>query len=372
MREEDSNVGIITFHCSDNYGAMLQAYGLKRGLSGKGIKADIIRYEPPFMTGRHWWLPYIPVNGVIGCIWVGCQRWRTHLGMGTDFFKLRSSMRNFRERYLIRRSDRKLLFSGQLKMLSYRCYIVGSDQIWNPNITCGLRKVYFGAFENKKKEKVIAYAASLGSAALSQKYDKKFSGLLKYVDVISVREAAAVPYVKRLCRGDVAAVLDPVFLLEEKEWAAIENRPRINQYILVYTTEKNKKLYEYAKKLSQEKGMEVVELRTIRGKREKGFITDDTAGPAEFLGYVHKAAYVVTNSFHGIAFSIIYKKKFLAFPHGSFGTRIENILRIHGLENRIYEDERSIDDNIDWDEVNRRMQDAVRQSYDFLVKNIRD
>ena len=226
--------------------------------------------------------------------------------------------------------------------------------------------------ENKKKEKVIAYAASLGSAALSQKYDKKFSGLLKYVDVISVREAAAVPYVKRLCRGDVAAVLDPVFLLEEKEWAAIENRPRINQYILVYTTEKNKKLYEYAKKLSQEKGMEVVELRTIRGKREKGFITDDTAGPAEFLGYVHKAAYVVTNSFHGIAFSIIYKKKFLAFPHGSFGTRIENILRIHGLENRIYEDERSIDDNIDWDEVNRRMQDAVRQSYDFLVKNIRD
>ena len=58
------DVGILTFHCSDNYGAMLQAYGLKQCLRSHGVAADIVRYEPPFLTGRHWRLPYVPIQNV--------------------------------------------------------------------------------------------------------------------------------------------------------------------------------------------------------------------------------------------------------------------------------------------------------------------
>ena len=67
MRE----VGILTFHCADNYGGMLQAYGLKRYLTRKGLKAHIIPYEPPFMTGRHWWIPYVPAGSILQIFGVG-------------------------------------------------------------------------------------------------------------------------------------------------------------------------------------------------------------------------------------------------------------------------------------------------------------
>lgn len=67
--EEKSSVGILTFHCADNYGAMLQACGLKQYLRGRGIKADIVRYEPFFMTGRHWWIPYYPHKNFVRRMW---------------------------------------------------------------------------------------------------------------------------------------------------------------------------------------------------------------------------------------------------------------------------------------------------------------
>ena len=86
---QNNVVGIITFHCSDNYGAMLQAYGLKEGLRKKGIKAEIIRYEPPFMTGRHWWIPYIPSGGISGMLIQGGYRWRANLRLGKAFFEKR-------------------------------------------------------------------------------------------------------------------------------------------------------------------------------------------------------------------------------------------------------------------------------------------
>lgn len=371
--KQKADVGILTFHCADNYGAMLQAYGLKRYLCGSGIPADIVPYEPPFMTGRHWWIPYIPIGGIKGCFKWGLGRWKAHRRMKADFFRLRANMRRFRRRYLVRRTQGKKLFAGQLRGLSYSCYIVGSDQIWNPVITCGLRRVYFGAFDNRKKKKVIAYAASLGGASLADQYSQEFAGLLSHVDAISLREEAAVPYIRKFYEGEVTAVLDPVFLPEKEEWERIEKLPKRKGYILVYTTELDKALTDYAKQLSLDTGLPVVELRTNSGITEPDFIVDYTAGPAEFLGYIHQADYVVTNSFHMVAFSIIFEKKFLAFLHSSFGTRIHNIIQIHGLESRLCQKDHKgdIDEGICWDEVKKRREAYVKQSKAFLTEHLR-
>lgn len=371
QKVKNTDIGILTFHCSDNYGAMLQAYALKNYLWKKGIDAQIVRYEPPYMTGRHWWIPYIPIKGVAGCLWIGLQSWKNHLKMGKDFFRMRANMEDFRKRYLIENGQRKLMFPGQLKKLSYRCYIVGSDQIWNPDITCGLRKVYFGAFYNRKREKVVAYGASLGGNSLSAKYDKHFSELLSHVDVISVREEEAVSYIRKFYQNDVTAVLDPVFLLAKRDWIEIERQPEADGYILVYATEKNDEMMCYAKRLSQEKNLPVIELRTT-AIEETSFWADYTAGPSEFLGYIHKADYIISNSFHAVGFSIIYEKKFLVFQHSDRGARIRNILRIHELEDRIYKEkiEVDIDQPVDWYRVRQRMRETVKQSEDFLMKNI--
>lgn len=372
IRKKKEKIGIITFHCSNNYGAMLQAYGLKWFLRGEGINAEIVRYEPSFLIGRHWWFPYVPTGNIKKSFQVEKKIWKSHRRMGFDFFRQRANYGFFLKKYLVKRWSVKRVFSSQLRNLPYSCYIVGSDQIWNPDITYGLRKVYFGAFKNKKKRRVIAYAASLGSESLSTKYEDQFSELLKNVDVVSVREKEAVPYVKRFCQQDVTAVLDPVFLLHKESWQIVEKIPDLKGYVLVYPAEENKQLYEYALRLADEKGLKAVILRARKWGEDEGFLTEYIAGPAEFLGYIHNAEYVLTNSFHGVAFSIIYQKKFLAFLHSNRGARIRNILSIHDLDNRLYDKEgnKEIDSYIDWDAVKLKNEKQVKMSKDFLLNSI--
>ena len=275
---------------------------------------------------------------------------------------------------MLDKKQRKLYSCGGLKGLKYRCYVVGSDQIWNPDITCGLRRAYFGAFSNPRKKKVISYAASFGSSGLSGRDDGKFAKLIRHVDAVSVREESAIPYVTRICGREVTDVLDPVFFLKKESWQRIERIPEYaekERYILVYVTEPNRTMSEYAKKLSAETGLSVIEVRAQRPGIDMGFEVDRAAGPSEFLGYIHKAEYVVSNSFHAAAFSIIYEKQFLAFVHSNLGARIRNILQIHGLEDRLCVGEAGdIHARIDWESVRQKTKENVRASGGFLLKNL--
>ncbi len=387
-----ADVGILTFHCADNYGAMLQAYALKQYLCDHGIHTEIAAYEPPFMTGRHWWIPYIPQKNGTGrrwrdwicCMYNSFVRWMFNVFQKQDFFRRRANMRNFRRRYLLDTGQKRILFTKRLKRLPYSHYIVGSDQIWNPEITVGLRKAYFGAFENRRKKKVIAYAASLGGAKLSPEYDREFAELLCAVDAISLREAEAVPYVKQFCEKSVEAVLDPVFLLDREQWAQIERCPKRKGYILIYLAEINEALNRYASALSEAKGLPVVKIPGVElfssklkgsaGAVDENFEMESVAGPAEFLGLIHNADYVVTNSFHMTAFSIIYRKQFVVFPHTDRSARLRNILRIYGLEDRLYREGQdiSIDASIDWKEADRRAGKEKQMSKTFLMKHLEE
>lgn len=371
--ERGGDVGILTFHCADNFGAMLQAYGLKHFLRGQGVQADIVRYAPLFMTGRYWWAPYVPASGLRGMAWsllnMG-EKFFQHLCARREFAARKANMNRFRREYLIDLHQPKIRLLSGLRRLPYRTYVVGSDQIWNPDITFGLRRVYFGAFQSAWKERVVSYAASLGSASLPPRYDGEFARLVRHVDAVSLREAESVPYVKRFHPGEVAAVLDPVFLLERPAWEAIERRPSRTGYILVYATERNPRMTAYMEALSQRTGLRVIELE--RAHMAVGFPTelDRSAGPAEFLGYIHGADYVVTNSFHAAAFSILYQKRFLAFAHSRTNARIENILRLHGLEDRLCWAGGDIDAPVDWEAVRARTAAEARKSGAFLLKSL--
>ncbi len=372
------DVGILTFHCADNFGAMLQAYGLKTYLCGKGIEADIVPYEPPFMTGRHWWIPYVPIGGPKRIIRHGWNGWRRNLRLGMSFFESRRNMRRFRRKYLIRKGQRRLLFAGQLRKLSYHSYIVGSDQIWNPEITLGLRKEYFGDFISVEKKKVIAYAASLGGASLAPKYDGEFSELLKAVDEISVRENVAIPYIRQFCGQDIYAVPDPVFLLRKEEWEKIERLPDKRGYIFVYMMEKNDALIKYVNDLAEKEGLLILKLKDASDFNGENVCTDHIAGPAEYIGYIHKADYVVTNSFHGVAFSIIFQKDFVAFQHSSVGARISNILELCGLEDRLYQEDikreskiQVQDRTVNWDRVQECIEENVKIADQYLMTGLK-
>ncbi len=360
------DVGILTFHCSDNYGAMLQAYGLKQCLRSHGVAADIVRYEPPFLTGRHWRLPYVPIQNVWSLAAMG-YGFLHNLQAGAQFARRRKNMGRFRKTYLIDKGQPRVLFLPGLRKLPYRRYVVGSDQIWNPAITYGLRKAYFGAFAGARDAHVTAYAASLGGASLPEKYRQEFSVLLRNLDAVSVRETGAVPYVQQFFPGKVETVLDPVFFLEKEEWEKVERAPGQGKYILAYTTEPNRQMAEYVQALSRKTGLAAVELRAAAG-RDAGVAA--AAGPAEFLGYIHHAAYVVTNSFHAAAFSIIFEKQFLVFAHSTVNERLASVLAVHGLEDRLCRNGGGIDAPVDWPAVRARTAAAVKSSREFLIKHV--
>lgn len=373
------DVGILTFHCADNFGAMLQAYGLKTFLRERNVKADIVPYEPAFMTGRHWWIPYIPAGSLMNIIMRGWSGWRRNLRLGTFFFESRRNMRMFRRKYLISKEQKRLLFAGQLRKLSYEYYIVGSDQIWNPEITLGLKKVYFGDFVSKRKKKVIAYAASLGRASLASKYDQEFSELIKAVDCISVRESAAIPYIRQFCSQDILTVPDPVFLLRKEEWQKIEKLPDKKRYVFVYMTEGNDTLTEYAKELARREGLSILKIKGGSDLHGENVCVDHTAGSAEFIGYIHGADHVVTNSFHGVAFSIIFHKDFVAFQHSSVGARISNILEMFGLEDNLYREDmgkkagfQAQERTVDWENVEKRIEEEVKAADRYLMNGLKE
>jgi hypothetical protein len=99
---------------------------------------------------------------------------------------------------------------------------------------------------------------------------------------------------------------------------------------------------------------------------------DYTAGPSEFLGYIHNAEYVISNSFHAVAFSIIFEKHFAAFMHSSRGTRIKNILEVCGLTNRLYQEKTTPEtgSGIIWKEVKENLRREVKCAEDFLKEHL--
>lgn len=371
-RKNMSDIGILTFHCADNFGAMLQAYGLKAYLRTKNIEADIVPYEPPFMTGRYWWIPYVPLGSISKVVRWGWREWQSNLKLGRLFFERKRNMRQFRREYLIDKGQKRLFFISQLWKLPYQCFIVGSDQIWNPDITFGLKKEYFGVFGNKSKKKIIAYAASMGKEELAAKYDIEFSKLINSVDYISVREKSAIPYINRFCEKSILAVLDPVFLLRKDEWQRIEKMPKEKGYVFVYSTETNDELVEYAKQLAKRENLLIINVNGCIDIVGNNILTDYTTGPSEFLGYIHKADYIVTNSFHGVAFSIIFQKKFKVFQHSSLEARISNILEMCGMD-KLHQNDREMEFEfqVDWNQVEERIQENVRLAEKYLMECLR-
>lgn len=364
-------IGILTFHCADNFGAMLQAYGLLTWLSKENFEAYIINYVPPFLKGREWFFPYIPDKSFIKRVDFFLWGTKQNIGSGSNWWKRKNVMNQFRKTYLTKNNP-KIFFDSSLFKVKVDILIVGSDQIWNPNITFGFRAAYFGAFSNNYIQKVIAYGASFGSNTLSQEKEQEFSKFLSFVDDISMREKEAAKYVENNFDRKATYVLDPVFLLDRSEWKILEDYPEENNYIFYYETEYCPPLREAAHRLAKKKGLKVIGVSLDqRNWKFYPFKTVWAIGPSQFLGYISKATYVFTNSFHGLAFSILFHKPFYVWNHSTVGARIETLLNTTHLTQRMAPHPCFLgDENINWEEVDGWLNVYKKQSMEFLRKSL--
>ena len=252
-------------------------------------------------------------------------------------YRMYRKFRQFEKERMVRYPRTALSDPRELSALRerYGAVICGSDQVWNPDIT-GRDLSYFLNFcdENTKR---VAYAPSFGISEFSADFSEAIRGDLEKFHALSVREAPGQTLLLDLLGKDVPLVCDPTLLMDAGEWSQVEKPHPAGEgeYILYYTIRSSGTLWNRCKAFAREKGLKIVAVggNPLKQWREKNgnirYAVD--ISPEQWLYLVHHARYVFTNSFHGTAFSINYRRDFYVEFSSLTNSRLEQITRTLGL-----------------------------------------
>lgn len=345
-------VGILTFHRAHNYGAALQAYALMRACEKLGFNTSIIDYAPAYIDDQYC---YFKLSN----------------NLKTNLLRLYNLKGNIEKKKKFNAFQKEYMVLTPFHTSEeYDCLLYGSDQIWNPNIKHGFDKVYFGQHEIKASRNV-AYAASIGKSSFSEQELREFSDAVSHMDVISVREETACNLIQPYFNKKVETVIDPTLLWDAQEWSEIAIRPMIDkQYILVYEVGKIVETMQIAEELSARTGYPIVEIAYNKTKLNSNHQILTNVGPREFIGLLGDASYVVTSSFHGTAFSIINQKNFYTVVHRAYGSRMVDLLKKLGLQDRLVEELPEGIQSIDYNVVDEKLKIEKEKAMNFIRKSV--
>ncbi len=342
-------IGVITVHKAPNYGANLQAYATWKFITNNGHYCEILdmSLQPegerfPLSRPEYYQKNKEPFRIRIKLL---ARKILVLFGVKKPIYIppsiLPSAQRKFNAfneliNYSSTYNTLEALYSQPPQ---YDVYLTGSDQVWNPTQHYCLEP-FFLTFVGEDKRK-LSYAASIGIEELRENEKKQFAKWLSSYEAISVREKTAKNLLEEITgRKDIEQVIDPTFLLSQTEWNEFAIKPNIEKpFILVFTLGHNWELIEYALKLRKETyfDVKVVCLMALPyDGNEYESITD--ACPRELIGYISQAELVLTDSFHGTAFSILMKAKNFytyLFPHAKRNSRMIDLLELMGLSDHI-------------------------------------
>ncbi|MEM6611735.1 MAG: polysaccharide pyruvyl transferase family protein [Cyanobacteria bacterium P01_C01_bin.72] len=328
-------IGILTYHYSVNYGAVLQAYGLYQFLSDRGYEVEFIDYRP--YQARNSNLKYLFFRG---------QRLINPLLLWSGIQKLRKFQRFWRSQ--IKLSPQTYYGRQELQNATwdYDVVITGSDEIWNIDnsmLEYGKDRTFFLDFLDGQRVVKLSYAASFGGTIELGELQEQLYGLFADFQTILVRDGNS----KRLVESGgftAAKVLDPTLIANFQQ---IITPPKIKQpYILLYGS------FSVAQgacitALAKEKKLKIVAIGARPGKwRPPNNIL--TVSPEEWLGYYAGASFVFTNYFHGTIFSIIFRKPFISFDRPEKSIKVRDLLQDLKLEQRIVTQSQL--ENLNWDD----------------------
>lgn len=356
-------IGILTFHCAHNYGAVLQCYAMQEFLKKLGHDVKVIDYRPSyFMEGNKPLNFYMHKNifRLVGSAIYRIARYPWRLRRFKAF-----------NRFIESKFD-LLSYGGEGSAASQMdAYIFGSDQIWNPLITGG-DDVFWGNLPFEKHEKkYITYAASMGKSTISEDEKTQISERLKNFDAISVRESSLKNLLASLVR-EVTLVLDPTLLVPRSIWDKLDDNVKETGYVLIYQVVYDSNVIEFAKHIARQLNVKIIRLEGDLNWRVKpGGKT--CASPEDFVSYVKHASCVVTTSFHGTAFSVIFNKPFYVLKMWeSHDVRSKSLLSSLHLGNRMVGklDRPQFSDG-DFTEANKILSRLRKDSEFFLTQNLK-
>lgn len=360
-------IGILTFHRANNYGAVLQSYALFQVVHRECNEVEIINYQNSILESQYKLISrYIydlhhPKLFIKNIFMIG-HRYKT-----IRFFN------EFRKEHLCI-GDLSYNENKPPEKDAYNAIIAGSDQIWNMKCN-GNDSNYFLKFTTEKLCLCYSYAASLGIEMLDEEQKSFFMNMLKPFKKISVREKKSEVLLQPLAKVPVKTCIDPTFLLEKSEWRKIEIEPMKKRYVLVFLMTHSNIILKNALEFSKSMGMEMVYINLFEPFISHKYNSLYSVKPEEWIGYIDCAEYIITNSFHGTAFALIFEKNFTSYLISDKGRneRIIQILQISDLMNHLsYEDAPVKVYDIDYKKVNSKLRAEKENSRVYLAEIIDD
>lgn len=366
-----TKIGTVTFHGAYNFGSMLQTYALQEYVerlfkeNGKECSYEIINLRTDFQKSFYSLYQSVknPKNIIKNLV---AFKYRKALTIKAQKFE------SFLNDYVHLTPEYNENDLKSAKAFDY--YISGSDQIWNVRAK-DFSSAYYLDFAPKSATK-ISYAVSLGPLMIDwELYDKsKYAELVERYAHISVRETKSVDNLSALTNRESQVHIDPTLLLKADEWRSIQSDANYNEgkYILLYCLEPSTEQLEMAKAISKKLNLPIVVTKyNNKNDMSNPFVKKYDSGPCDFLSYIDNAALVLSSSFHGTAFSLIYNKPFYVF-NGMKDNRISSILQKAGLVDRSIESMNDIENvslvQPNFDVVNRIIDNERNKSKEYLLK----
>ena len=377
------NIGILTFHFSDNYGAALQAYALRRWLTEQGHHARFIDYRPAHIEhGGRLSVPTSPakLKANLKVVYLAASSFVNqhfgHQGQKEKFVRFREHFLDLPGGSAPPDNDASLAAAQSFDLI-----VAGSDQIWSPSQHHGFDPNYFLHFAQSFPARKISYAASFGRDRVSAAEAAQLPRLLRHFDAISVREASGVTLVERATGQKPANVPDPTLL--HSNYAELTERApsgHENPYVFCYGLRSPDNIRQTADLVSKRLNCPIL---SPHNPHRRWVEIGNTVhpDPGEWVSLVKNASFVVTNSFHGTVFALLFKKPFivagLTGERATANARAINLLRAVGLENRFTPGftaqnvQTLMAREIDWAEVDQRLAALRQAGNDFLSTQLR-
>ncbi len=378
------NVGILTFHFSDNYGAALQAHALRRWLTEQGHRASFIDYRPAHIEhGGRLSLPTSParLKANLKVVYLAMSSFLHehfgHRGQKEKFVR-------FRQHFLdvpggrASADNETSLAAAQ----SFDLIVAGSDQIWSPSQHFGFDPNYFLSFAQAYPARKISYAASFGRDRVSTSEAAQLPQLLRHFDAISVREASGITLVERATGQRPANVPDPTLLHSHyPELTEGASSAPGDPYIFCYGLRSPDNIRQTANLVSGQLNCPVLSPHNPH-RRWAEIGTTVYPDPGEWVALVKNARFVVTNSFHGTVFALLFRKPFivagLTGEKATANARATHLLRAVGLESRFAPSfsaqnvQALMAREIDWAAVDARLAELRQAGNAFLSAQLKE
>ncbi|MGX5687483.1 polysaccharide pyruvyl transferase family protein [Arcticibacter tournemirensis] len=314
-------IATLAYQRHENIGALLQCYALQQTIIKYGHECEVIDYICD-AADRTFGMQSLRVKGLV--------KYLTSCAGVISRLPKRKAFNAFRKKFLLtsRVVDKKnvYLMDGR-----YDGYIVGSDNVWNSQLT-GLDPNYFLEFVSDNLRKA-SYAASLGLGKVPDEERSVFQKYLKNLTIITVREKAAANDLSDLLQREVIDTCDPTLLLSSAEWDILAVKPEENfKYILVYQMSPSVSFANFAREFAKIKKLPLIYVPFPYGICKCHM--KPHIGPREWLGYIKNADFVITDSFHGSVFSSIYERN-LIIKISKLGERLKNLSIKLGMTDRM-------------------------------------